>query len=106
MLVSLLVVGAMVMALVSMQALVAQRSFQVQELHRQAEELSAEYERLRLQLAEVSMPDRVQAAAEKAGLVLHERLEVLDVPRSPRGRRVLASAGESDAVKAALGAGG
>lgn len=102
------VVGAMVMGLVSMQALVAQRSFDVRDLERRAAELSTDYGQLRRELAELSNPGRIEAAARRAGLVPQEHAQVLEVPAvaAPGPPRALASAGEPGAMKAALGAGG
>lgn len=107
-LLSLLVVGGMVMALVSLQAVVTQRSFQVQELERRADELASDYGRLRLELAELSSPGRIELAARRAGLVPQDRVEILEVPREAAAppRQALASTGPPAGLKAALGAEG
>jgi cell division protein FtsL len=106
--VSAAVVGAMVMGLVSMQALVAQRSFDVRDLERRAAELSTDHVQLRRELAELSNPGRIEAAARRAGLVPQQQAQVLEVPAAaaPGPPRALASAGGPGAMKAALGAGG
>ncbi|MGH2724199.1 MAG: hypothetical protein ACRDI0_08010 [Actinomycetota bacterium] len=106
--VSAVMVGSMVMGLVSMQALVAQRSFDVQDLEQRAGELATDYTYLRRELAELSNPGRIEAAARKAGLVLQEQVEVLEVPPSavPGPDRAVAAAGGTAALKAALGAEG
>jgi cell division protein FtsL len=75
-----MVVGAMVVALTAAQTLVSQSSFRLQELERQAAELEGEYGSLRLRAAHLSSPKRIAAAAERSGLILPERVEVLVVP--------------------------
>lgn len=77
---SLVMVAATLIGLVSAQALVAQDSFRVADLSAEAERLEASYGRLRLEVAELSAPDRIAAAARKAGLVLPEEVEILRLP--------------------------
>lgn len=77
---SLVMVAATLVGLVSAQALVAQDSFRVADLSAEAERLEAGYGRLRLEVAELSAPDRIVAAARKAGLVLPEEVEILRLP--------------------------
>jgi cell division protein FtsL len=77
---SLVLVAATLVGLVSAQALVAQDSFRVADLSAEAERLEASYGRLRLEVAELSAPDRIVAAARKAGLVLPEEVEILRLP--------------------------
>jgi cell division protein FtsL len=77
---ALLLVAATVVGLVSAQALVAQESFRIADLLAEADRLEASYGRLRLEVAELSAPDRIVEAARKAGLVLPEEVEVLRLP--------------------------
>lgn len=77
---SLVLMAATVVGLVSAQALVAQDSFRIADLSAEAERLEASYGRLRLEVAELSAPDRIVAAARKAGLVLPEEVEILRLP--------------------------
>lgn len=78
---SLLLVAATVVGLVSAQALVAQESFRLAHLSAEADRLEASYGRLRFEVAELSSPDRIAAAARKAGLVLPEEVEILRLPK-------------------------
>ena len=85
---ALFVTAAMVVALASAQALVAQGSFRKAELARQAELLEQEHGRLRLAAARLSSPERITRAAHRAGLVLPDEVEILAVdgssdPRPP-----------------------
>lgn len=93
---SLLMVAATVVGLVSAQALVAQESFRIADLSAEADRLEASYGRLRLEVAELSAPDRIVEAARKAGLVLPEEVEVLRLPAVGRGSQ--ASTGATDSV--------
>jgi cell division protein FtsL len=77
---SLVMVAATVVGLVSAQAMVAQDSFRIAELSAEAERLEGSYGRLRLEVAELSAPDRIVAAARQAGLVLPEEVEILRLP--------------------------
>jgi cell division protein FtsL len=70
----------MVLLLVSAQALLAQGTFQVEELERREKRLEQEQAALRLQIAELSSPERISRTAREAGLVLPERIEILTVP--------------------------
>lgn len=79
MLFSLVVITVMVLLLASVQALVAQSAFRMAELQRQAAVLEEEQARLRLELAQLSSPDRITRAARKAGLVLPDQIEILAV---------------------------
>lgn len=81
---ALVVTAAMVMLVVATQALVAQGSFRLSELAREAGELEARTGTLRLKAARLSDPGRIEAAARRGGLVLPERIELL-VLREGRG---------------------
>jgi cell division protein FtsL len=82
---SLVMVAATVVGLVSAQAMVAQDSFRIADLSAKAERLEGSYGRLRLEVAELSAPDRIVAAARKAGLVLPEEVEILRLPQVADG---------------------
>jgi len=62
-----LVVGSLVVGVVSMQALLAQTSFQMQELMRKRNELAQAAGRLQLQIAQLSAPDRISEEARRLG---------------------------------------
>ena len=79
-LLSVAVVAGLLLVLVSAQALVAQGSFRVSQLERQANELRLEHQELRLRVAKLSSPERVSAAAGEAGLVPGGPVEVLEGP--------------------------
>jgi hypothetical protein len=74
---ALLVTAAMVVLLVAAQALVAQGSFRLSSLSREATELADDNLSLRLRVDKLSAPGRIEAAARRGGLVLPERLELL-----------------------------
>jgi outer membrane murein-binding lipoprotein Lpp len=99
---ALAVTGAMVMGLVSAQALVAEGSFQVEELAARAERLEAVQARMEAQVADLSVPGRLARAAREAGLVHPVRFRVLTVPAAGEGP---ATPKAGDATLA-LGAGG
>lgn len=99
---ALVVVTATVLALASAQALVAQGSFRLAELSRQAEELQREQVRLRLKVARLSAPERVLRAARKAGLVLPQRVEIVAV-RGPAAGAETPAGGPPWAVPGAGG---
>jgi hypothetical protein len=77
---SLVVVAGLVMGLASAQVLVAQGSFRLSELTQRAEQVEVDVDLLRLRAARMASPDRVAAAARKAGLRLPRRVEVLPPP--------------------------
>lgn len=95
---SLLVAGALLMGLAAGHALVAQGSLRIDELERRAEELRGEQDRLRVQLAERSSPERIIRSARRRGLVLPERVEILAV----RGRGVTSSARHTGTLAGAV----
>ncbi|HET6771439.1 MAG TPA: hypothetical protein VFH75_07360 [Actinomycetota bacterium] len=97
-------VAATVVGLVSAQALVAQESFRIADLSAEADRLEASYGRLRLEVAELSAPDRIVDAARKAGLVLPEEVEMLRLFAVGRGPQPSAAATDSVlALKGVLG---
>ncbi len=102
---SFLVVAATVVGLVSAQALVAQESFRITDLTAEAERLEADYGRLRLEVAELSSPDRIVTAARRAGLVLPEEVEILHLPATEVRTDSRANSGAVLALKGVLGGG-
>jgi cell division protein FtsL len=72
------IVAALVLALTSAQALVAQGAFRMSELQHRVDRLEVEHDLLRLRAARVSSPERIAAAAKRAGLVPRAQVEVLD----------------------------
>jgi hypothetical protein len=77
----LLVAGALLIGLVllltSAQALVAQGAFRLSELQVRIERLGAANDVLRLRAANARSPERIMAAARRAGLVRAPQREVL-----------------------------
>jgi cell division protein FtsL len=101
---SLVMVATTVVGLVSAQALVAQDSFRIADLSAEAERLEASYGLLRLEVAELSAPDRIVAAARKAGLVLPEEVEILRLPAvTGQHRESAAETGPALALKGVPG---
>lgn len=99
-----LLVAATVVGLVSAQALVAQESFRIADLSAEADRLEASYGSLRLEVAELSSPDRIVEAARKAGLVLPEEVEELRLPAIGGSSLDTAHTGDSVlALKGVLG---
>lgn len=74
---------------------ITQRQFQLEQLERDGNELQADYDRLRLQVAELESPARVVAAAQELGLVQPEEVVYL-TPEAPPS-----AAADATAVKAA-----
>lgn len=67
---ALSVVAALVLAIVSLQAVLAQGSFRMRELARRTAELRTANERLELEVASLSAPGRIAREARRLGLVL------------------------------------
>jgi cell division protein FtsL len=61
-------IGALVVGVVSAQALVSQTSFRMEDLDRRANSLQHEYGQLRLDVASLSSPARIAHEARKLGL--------------------------------------
>jgi hypothetical protein len=72
------VVAATLFLLAGAQALVSQDAFRLSALSTRAQRVRVENVLLRLEVAELSTPDRIAAAAKRAGLVRAARVEVLD----------------------------
>jgi cell division protein FtsL len=64
---SFLVVGALVLGVVSVQALASQGSFRMQELSRHNTDLADANGRLQLQVAQLSAPKRIEREARRRG---------------------------------------
>jgi cell division protein FtsL len=80
-----LIVGALVVGIVSLQALVSQTSFRMQDLQARTATLQEANGELILRLARLSSPERIAAEAHRLGLVLPARVEPLRV-RTPGAR--------------------
>jgi cell division protein FtsL len=73
---SFVIVGMVVVGVVSLQAVVSQGSFRMQQLARHNQELQHEYGRLKLQVAELSSPGRIAKEARHLGFRLPNPDEV------------------------------
>jgi cell division protein FtsL len=73
---SSLLIGALVVGIVSLQALVSQTSFRMQDLQTHAKALQQQYGEQTLTVARLSAPERIAAAAYRAGLVLPDLAHV------------------------------
>ena len=83
---SLSVVMVLVMLLASAQAIVAQQAFRVADLTRSVDQLEEGHGQLRLKVAEMTSPQRLVRAARRFGLVLPDRVELLEIdPARPGG---------------------
>jgi cell division protein FtsL len=83
---SLAVITVLVVILASAQAMVAQEAFRVADLTRSVETLEEGHGQLRLKVAELSSPQRLVRAARRHGLVLPDRVEILQIdPARPGG---------------------
>jgi cell division protein FtsL len=69
-------VGMLVVGVASLQAVVSQGSFRMQDLARHNLELQQEYGRLKLEVAELSSPGRIAARARRLGFRLPRPDEV------------------------------
>lgn len=82
---SLAVVTVLVMVFASAQAMVAQEAFRVADLTRSVERLEEGHGRLRLKVAELTSPQRLVRAARRFGLVLPDRVEILQIDPARTG---------------------
>jgi cell division protein FtsL len=105
---SALVVGALVVGIVTLQALVSQTSFRMQDLQARTRALQQDYGERKLKVARLSAPDRIAAAARRAGLVLPDPSQVYSLhirgPREADTGSDTSSAPGSSSLKAFLGA--
>lgn len=74
------IVGSLVVSVVSVQALVAQSAFRMQELSRRTSELAQASGRLQLEIAELSAPRRIAKEARRLGYRLPEPGQLQTVP--------------------------
>jgi len=105
-----LVVGGLIVALVSAQALVAESSFRTDELSGRIDALRREEGRLKLSVAELRSPKRLHDAAREQGLVLPDEIHLVKVSleegvSDPGGGAGKAPASSTPAEQGALGAG-
>jgi cell division protein FtsL len=73
-------IGGLVFGVVTLQALVAQTSFQMEELGRRGVTLRQEHDELRLEIARLSSPRRIAKEASEQGLRLPDPSEVKTLP--------------------------
>ncbi|HEX2088692.1 MAG TPA: cell division protein FtsL [Actinomycetota bacterium] len=91
---AVVVVSLLVLGIVTLQAVLSETSFEMRELSRKATQLQSEYSRLKLQVAELSSPERVAREARKLGLTIPTRVRTLSVELPPgSGRREPLSVG-------------
>ena len=76
---SFVIVGALVVSIVSAQAMVSQGSFHLQELTRRTRALEEAYGELKLEAARLSSPGRIATEARDLGLRLPEEVNILYV---------------------------
>ena len=83
-----LLIGALVVGIVTLQAMVSQTSFRMQDLQARAKALQQQYGEQTLAVARLSAPGRIAAAAHRAGLMLPDASQVytLHVRASSGGR--------------------
>ena len=74
------IVGSLVVSVVSVQALVAQSAFRMQDLSRRTSELTQASGRLQLEIAELSAPRRIAKEARRLGYRLPEPGQLQTVP--------------------------
>jgi cell division protein FtsL len=67
---SFVIIGVLVVGVASLQAVVSQGSFRMQELARHNLRLQQDYGRLKLRVAELSSPHRIAAEARRLGFHL------------------------------------
>jgi hypothetical protein len=72
------VVAVTLFLLAGAQALVSEDSFRLSALSARARQIRVGNDLLRLEVAELSTPDRIAAAGRRAGLIQAARVEVLD----------------------------
>jgi cell division protein FtsL len=75
-----LLVGGLVVAVVSTQAFISQGSFRVQDLTRRTTALQQEHGELRLEVAQLSSPERIAQEARMLGFRLPDDVHILYVP--------------------------
>jgi len=85
---SALLVAGLVLGLVTLNAMVAQSSFQVDDLTSKVQQLTRDAEGKQLDVAELTAPARVVRAAERLGLHQSKtgEVQVIHVPGTVAGR--------------------
>jgi len=83
---SFVLVGMLVVGVASLQAVVSQGSFRMQDLTRHNIELQQEYGRLKLEVAELSAPGRIAARARRLGFRLPQPGDVSTLRVKGTGR--------------------
>ncbi len=81
---AILLVSALVLGIVSLQAVLSETAFEMRELSRRATQLQSDYGSLKLAVAELSSPDRIAREARKLGLEIPSQVRTLSV-ELPRG---------------------
>lgn len=81
---AILIVSALVLGIVSLQAVLSETSFKMRELSKRTTQLQAEHSRLKLLVAELSSPDRIAREARTLGLTIPTQVRTLSV-ELPRG---------------------
>ena len=80
---AIVMVSFLVLGIVTLQAVLSETSFEMRELSRKATQLQSEYSRLKLQVAELSSPERVAREARKIGLTIPTQVRTLSVALPP-----------------------
>lgn len=101
---SLLLVGSLVVGVVSLQALVSQTSFRMQDLSRRSLELKRQTGDLQLQVAKLSSPERIRREAWRLGLRAQDpdRVKTLGIGSEPLPEPAAQQPVHSFSVKALL----
>ena len=104
--ISSVLVGALVFGVVSLQAVISQSAFRMQRLEQRSTQLRQSYGDLKLQVAELSSPDRIVHEALRLGMQLPDpsTLQILSVAGVPRDTTLTRPNGSpSFALKRELG---
>jgi cell division protein FtsL len=104
--ISFVLVGALVFGVVSLQAVISQSAFRMQRLEQRSTQLRQSYGDLKLQVAELSSPERIVHEAQRLGMQLPDpsKLQTLAVAGIPRDTTVTRAGGSpSFALKRQLG---
>jgi hypothetical protein len=80
-----LAVGTIVLGLVVLNVLVAQKSFRLGDLSKEVQQAELRSQQLRYDVATAGSPDAIAAAAQRLGLVPPDRQEFLVRPAQPAG---------------------
>jgi cell division protein FtsL len=101
---SSLLIAGLVVGIVTLQALVSQTSFRMQDLQAHAKALQQKYGEQTLMVARLSAPERIAAAAHRAGMVLPDPSHVYTV--HVRGSRTAPSRASQSASAASASGNG